>query len=692
MTLVNILRYEPLATFSFNNLDKCMSHLKKNKIMKTLRYAMVFAAATFLLSSCANYYYRKATDNYNNMRYSRAASQYERALSKKEITDARIHLADAYRQMNKTVQAEQEYLAIVNTSESKPIHKFYLGKMMMTNGKTEEAKFWLTEYLKDEPKDVVAKNLLASCNNTALFKEDTTLWTLNEVHIDQLHTYFGAVEYKGGIVFTGDVTKGKKNPWTGDSYLDLYYSQRDDKGNWIAPQILRGEISGKYNEGPATFNNAGNEVYFTRNNYFKNKRLKRSSTDMNNLKIFKAVLVNDKWQEMAELPFNSDEYSCGHPTLSEDGKTLFFISDMPGGKGGTDIYYTKMQSDGNWSSPNNLGDEAGVSVTAKLNDVSAFDKADPDAYLVNTPANEMFPYMHGNDTLYFASDGLTGLGGLDIFMTYFDGAKWHKPVNLNYPLNSTNDDFSFYLKNDKHNSGYVSSNREGEDKVYAFTLNPPTLILKGTVTVKGSGAPVSGAVINLISLTHHSELQTTTDENGKYNMGLTTETEYKVAASKENFLTQSKELNTFGQKTSKEYIRDFVLEELVLQKPIVLENIYFDFDKWNIRPDAAEELDKMVVLLNDNPKIRIEMGSHCDCRGTFAYNDVLSEKRARSTVKYLISKGIAANRLEYRGYGERVLVNNCGCEPDDKGPGKDCTREEHQKNRRTEFKVIEVKK
>lgn len=442
-----------------------------------------------------------------------------------------------------------------------------------------------------------------------------------------------------------------------------------DDGKWISPVVLKGKINGVYHEGPATFNKSQDVVYFTRSNYSSKRRLQRDADNISNLKIFEASMINGNWEKLQGMPFNSDDYSCGHPTLSEDGKTLYFISDMPGGYGGTDVYKTNKTADGKWSAPINLGE------------------------VVNTPGNEMFPYIHGNDTLYFASEAHHSLGGLDVFMTYHASEDWHEPVNLNYPLNSSKDDFGFYLNNEDHRSGYVSSNRENmHDAVYTFHINDPTLTLKGVVTVKGTGEIIKNARIQVEVPVDKTTADLFTDENGRYFTPLTIEKEYKLMASKQNFLSMSDHVSTKNQKISKEYIRDFELEALVIQKPIIIPNIYYDFDKWNIRPDAAIELDKMVTLLNDNPKIRIEMGSHTDCRGTHKYNDVLSMKRARSTVEYLISKGIEKKRLEYKGYGETKLLNDCGCEPDNVGPGKDCTSEQHQQNRRTEFKVIEVMK
>lgn len=636
--------------------------------MKTLKYIIAALAGIVLVSGCATYYYEHANNNFDKFHYNKAIVQYKKSLSKKiYIPDAQVQLAHAYRLTNNFQLAEDEYAQLVTAPDCDPVNQFYYAKMLMINGKYPEARVWLSRYLNTFPNDSLANSMLASCNDLSSFMVDTTLYTLTFQPFAGMNSSFNAVNFKEGIVFAGENKEGgRKNPWNGQHYLDLFYTQKDYEGQWISPITLKGEINGIYHEGPATFNQSHDIVYFTKSNYLTQRRLDKNEANINNLKIFKASLIDNKWQQLEELAFNSDDYSCGHPALSEDGKTLYFVSDMPGGYGGTDVYMTKIQEDGQWSAPKNLGQT------------------------INTPGNEMFPYMHGNDTLYFASEGHNSMGGLDVLMTWHNSDTWHEPVNLNYPLNSSADDFGYFLNGGNHRTGYVSSNRAGTDAVYSFRINDPTLILKGVVTVKGTGAPIKNALVILSIPDDTASIRILTDDKGYYSTPLSLEKSYKLMASKENFLSQSAALSTIGQKISKEYIQNFQLEAIVLQKPIVIPNIYYDFDKWVIRPDAAIELDKIVTLLKDNPNIRIEMGSHADCRGTFKYNERLTEKRARAAVQYLVDKGIDAKRLEYKGYGETQPVNDCGCEPDQVGPGKDCTREQHQQNRRTEFKVIEI--
>jgi peptidoglycan-associated lipoprotein len=451
--------------------------------------------------------------------------------------------------------------------------------------------------------------------------------------------------------------------WTGRSYLDIYYSAKDESGKWLSPMTLKGNVNGQYHEGPACFTKDGKVVYFTRSNYLKKRKLDKSSKSENNLKLFRAELVGEKWTNLTELPFNSDEYSCGHPALSPDEKTLFFVSDMPGSIGGTDIY--KSSFDGKeWGKPVNMGN------------------------IVNTFGNEMFPYMHHDGTFYFSSDGHGSLGGLDVFMTYWDGEKWLQVENLNYPLNTSRDDFAYVL-NEDGKSGYVSSNRDNfEDKIFEITKNEPTFILSGRVSQKGRpDVSIDSAVVEIYNITQKSRQILLTDKSGNYKIKLGSKSEYEVRCWKPMYFTITKPQNvcTVGKKFSENMTANFVLDQIIIEKPIVLENIYYDLDKWFIRPDAAVELDRLVNVMEKNPKIQVELSSHTDSRAGDMYNMVLSDKRAKAAVEYIITKGIDAKRLKWKGYGESRLVNKCKNDVP-------CTEEEHQQNRRTEFKVIKILK
>lgn len=619
------------------------------------------------LSSCSPYYLRKGNMYYKTMQYNKAIDNYNKYLSRRSSDEVKTKLADSYRLNNDYKNAEKWYGEVVGMPETAPDNLLYYGKVLMSNGKYAEAKSSFSNYLKIRNDDPVAKTLIESCDSCNHSFSDSSQYALKLLEIPDVTTAFGEVNFAEGIVFAADKSTfssaQKESGWTGRSYLDLYFSKKEKDGKWSAPEPLKGDINGAYHEGPAVFNKEGTLVFFTRSNYSGAKKLKKNSEDESNLKLFSAVLKNGVWTNLKELPFNSDDYSCGHPALSADGKTLYFISDMPYGCGGTDIYKSTLinvnDSVMEWSVPENLGD------------------------VINTAGNEMFPYIHKDGTLYFSSDAHNTLGGLDIFSSSFDGNNWSSPENLNYPINSPKDDFAFVLNADDK-TGYISSNRNDLDKIYEIKLADPVFILKGSVTEKSTGEPLPEAIIEIRSIQDKLVQSWPVDDNGNYKMKLKANKTFEIQAMMDGYLKSATvTVSTEGKKKSDTLRADFQLEKLVIEKPIVLENIYYDLDKWKIRKDAAAELDKFASLLNNNPQITVELSSHTDARADDHYNQVLSEKRAKAAVTYLVKKGIDPNRLRWKGYGESQLVNGCT-------NGVSCKEEEHQQNRRTEFKVVKI--
>ena len=623
----------------------------KTKVTSLLLFAL-------LLSSCLNSTLRKANKEYNSLRYHDAIGHYEKYLKKKQDAQVLVNLANSYRETNNYKAAEATYAKAVNYENIPSITYFYYGKILMNNGNYNEARTWFKKYLSIQQGDIVASMLLASCNTVMDRYRDTTLYEVQQVNIPSFTSAFSVTEYQDGVVFSGDkkVFSGKKeNPWTGNSYLDLYQMKKDANGQWMKPEVLKGDINGPYHEGPAAFTKDEKTVYFSRSNYYK-KKMNVNEVNENNLKIFKAEKVGEEWKKLEELPFNSDDYSCGHPALSNDEKQLYFVSDMPGGLGGTDIYVSTFDGK-SWSKPENLGAP------------------------INTPGNEMFPYVHSDGSFYFSSDGHNSMGGLDVFVTYKNESRWMQPENLNYPLNSTKDDFGFSLGKD-NTHGFISSSRKDKDEVYEFTKKAPHFNLFGTARKKGTDIPVEGVTVEIID-DNNKVIAVKSGKDGKFKIALEWQRNYFIACTKFGCFTRTDQISTKDKKYSEDFYADFEVEEIVINKPIVLENIYYDFDKWIIREDAAKELDRLAKLLKDNPKIQIELGSHTDARGTDMYNLVLSDKRAKAAVDFLISRGIDPSRLTWKGYGETQLRNKCS-------NGVKCSEEEHQLNRRTEFKVIKI--
>lgn len=629
--------------------------------MKTLVRIIIPTILFFTIAtSCSERRIYQGDRHYDAWAYAEAIPHYEKVYFKNPIKDVGEKLADCYYKTGQLESAEAVYEKVISLSTENKTQYVNYAKVLMANGKYEEAEEKLNDYLGAYPNDKVALMLLKSCNSISDRYIDTTLYELTEVATGDFVNSFSVAQYEDNIVFVGEqkpYAGRKKNPWTGNSYLNLYSMEKSEDGNWLQPNLLKGDINGPFHEGPASFNYDGTEVYFTRSNYFKRKMTVNEERE-NNLKIFKAYLVDGEWTNLEELPFNSDDYSVGHPALTPCCYTLYFVSDMPGGFGGTDLYRTDLV-EGKWSDPENLGAD------------------------VNTEGNEMFPYVDEDGTLFFSSDAHNSMGGLDVFMTYFNGERWMQPENLNYPINSNKDDFG-YVINLESNTGFISSSRTDKDKIYEFSKHAPTFNLFGFAHEKGNQTPVEGVGVEITDNETGKVLHAVSGEDGKFEIRLEHEKVYGLLCTKFGCFTRTDEISTQGLKYSQDFYADFEVEPIVINKPIVLENIYYDFDKWDIREDAAIELDKLVKILKDNPEIEIEMGSHTDVRGSDIYNQLLSEKRAHAAVEYLISKGIDPTRLTYKGYGETVLVNDCTNEAK-------CDEAQHQENRRTEFKVTKIR-
>ena len=430
------------------------------------------------------------------------------------------------------------------------------------------------------------------------------------------------------------------------------------------------DINTRYHESTSVFTKDGNTLYFTRNNLFDGKTVK-DEKGVVRLKIFKAVKENGIWTHIEELPFNSESYSIAHPALSPDEKVLYFASDMPGSYGESDIFKVAVNSDGTYGTPVNLGN------------------------IINTEARETFPYVTSENVLYFSSDGHPGLGGLDIFATKISNSQYIGTVlNVGKPVNSELDDFTFII-NEETRNGYFASNREngmGEDDIYSFVetkklefdcIKPIT----GTVRDKISNEVLVGATVKVIDENNEELASVITDSNGNYSIAIDCNQGNFVRATMQGYVPSEEYLNLSD---SKPLIVDFYLErDRVtagygddLAKLLQLSTIYFDFDRYNVRPDAEIEIQKVIAAMEKYPSLKLKVTSHTDSQGNDAYNLWLSQKRAESTVAYMISKGISGDRLAGEGFGETRLVNRCV-------NGVRCSKAEHQLNRRSEFLILE---
>jgi outer membrane protein OmpA-like peptidoglycan-associated protein len=705
---------------------------------------------------------------YKQFNFKKALPFYLKVL-KKEPSNAYLQqrVADSYRLIGDWADAEKYYKDLVSSSGNSPVDKLYYAQALRANQKYAEAKEAYKAYADANPDDAAAKEIYKEFNEVAELSQDKGYYSVkNFEKINSSSSDFGVSFYGDkGIFFCSnrrpDAFIIHKDQWTRGNFLKIYTAlQKDSLSDPSNPEILnKHALNKKFHQGVSSFNAKMQELYLDRSNY--NGRKAFTSADKTvKLKLFKMSWLTDqnKWGDaVAEaVPFNDKEYSVAHPSLSKDGKTLFFASDKPGGIGGVDIYMSTREIGGTWSVPQNLGKE------------------------INTIGDEMFPFIADDGTLYFASSGHTGLGGLDIYSSrpVYSAGKltgWTKPENLGAPINTNADDFGFII--DAYNKrGYLCSNRQGgkgDDDIYSFTRNDvmlnglvydastnlsldsaivviknenlalgtfqtakegsfttkvlpdktysftatrtgysqadtsiliksnptfvkipmePTGDIKLDVTIldKKTRALLEAANVKLINLNTNVELNCSTSKDGKCFFKLDPETRYLVEGSKETGLENVRYLkvtsaqNTRGMKGPKTIYLILELEKVEKNVAIRLENIYYDFDKWNIRPDAAKELDKLVKTLKDNPGIEIELSSHTDCRGSVNYNQVLSGKRAQSAVDYIISQGIDKKRITAAGYGKSRLIIKCSCDK----TGVPCTEEEHQVNRRTEFKIL----
>lgn len=633
---------------------------------KTHLYLPSLMLLAVLLSSCASYHVRQGNRLYKDLAYSQAIKEYQQALGKKSFPEAQIKLAESYRMINDLSKAEDAYSKVMQLKEVEPVHRLRYAQLLMRSGKYDQAKNYYDQYLGSQPSDLAAQKQRQSCDSITGWKQDSARYTIEASKLNTGGSNFSPVWYRDGVVFVSDRNaKAKTYQWTGRPFLDLYYSKKDQSGNYGTAMALQGDVNGVYHEGPASFNAQTDTMYFTRNNYVKRKAVK-SAEDVVILQLYQAIKKDTAYREVSSLEINSKEYSTGHPTLSTDGQTMYFISDMPGGEGGTDLYVTRKVN-GQWSKAENLGKN------------------------INTPYNESFPMLWKDSLLYFSSEGHYGLGGLDVFYSgkNSDGS-WMRVQNMGYPFNSSYDDFGVAMNGDG-TEGLLSSNRNTQntqqDQIYSFKINDLRFTLEGIAVEKQSQQPLSGVVVELTNRKTGEREKVTTLEDGKFFFKLNPNTDYSVVGSKDSYFTNTEPVSTVGKVQSENmYVKlKLELEQIIVNKPIVLENIYYDLDKYDIREDAAVGLNKLVKIMEDNPEISIELSSHTDSRADDRYNMTLSQRRAEAAVNYIVSKGVSAERITAKGYGETMLVNKCANKVN-------CTEEEHQANRRTEFKVTSMKK
>lgn len=481
-----------------------------------------------------------------------------------------------------------------------------------------------------------------------------SLFSLNKTDLSTDNTEFSAILTNDNTVYYTSATSNLKAENKNDSDLDVYQATLNSDNSITEAKALEG-INTKWHDGPVAITPDGTTMYFASESFNVKKGFEKEKTPAKIYKkgriyLFKATKTDGEWANATALPFNNISYSVRNPSVSADGKTLYFSSDMPGGLGGEDIWKVSIDSN-SYGTPENLGAQ------------------------INSSANESFPFITSKSILYFSSDDEKGFGGMDVYKLDLnkDNAE---VINIGAPINSDKDDFAFSLNEDKK-TGFVSSNRDESDDIYLIN-SICRLIATITVTDKDTGVALKDAKLDIIKGTKIHQSLTTTQEPILSN--LECETAYNLAASKEGYEdgTHTIEASTDGGELDITIALTPITTPIITETQVVLQPIFFAYDKSDITPQGASELDKLVTVMTDNPDMIILVKSHTDSRGTDAYNRDLSNRRAQATVAYVVSKGISEARIFGKGFGESDLKVKC----------TECTEEDNSQNRRSEFMIV----
>ncbi|TGV00629.1 OmpA family protein [Flavivirga rizhaonensis] len=604
---------------------------------------------------------RKAKKTYNNLSYVKTTEQLlEVANEGNRNPELLENLANSFYYNGKMEEASQWYGELIAQKKEtiNPENYFRYSQALKGIGAYDKADKILEEFIRLQPEDSRSKLFQADYLETIEKRSDD--FEMNNLEINTPLSDFGTSIHQDQLIFAS--SRGEDEElynWNEQPFLDIYELNADGTATEI-----KGAINTKYHESSTAFTKDGKTVYFTRNNYYKGE-FKKNSKRIHGLKIYKAELKEEGWTNIEPLSFNSDDYNVAHPALSADETKLYFASDMEGTLGASDIYVVTINEDGSYGEPKNLGSK------------------------INTEGRENFPYISNKGTLYFSSDGHPGLGGLDVFA--FKNIEKittsnNKPINVGKPINSSKDDFE-YIINETTYKGYLSSNRKegkGDDDIYSFTRNPYLQYITGTVLDKNTNQIIAGADVFIYN--HANELVKTlkSDENGEFSLKLSgSHSDYKSQVTKANYKEGVEAFNIDTDELELQIVIKLEPNEVDLFKLLDLNPIYFDFDKAIIRPEAEQELVKIINYMKAYPNTKVDVRSHTDSRGNKSYNLELSKRRNKSTINYLIKEGsIDASRLTGKGYGETILINKCIT-------GVKCSEEEHQANRRSEFILVE---
>lgn len=628
----------------------------KMKMMKKIHYILfVFCSVTTLFAQ-KKVSVKDANALFASKSYVKAAEAYEQLPQSKEVLQ---NLGDSYYynfQMTNAVRAYGQLFFTHKDSVKKDVYFRYANALKGTKD-FDKGDAIMTEYLGFE-------------QNTPKFMKNVTRNTPNSFKLEMMSKNKTNGDF--GISFFGDkvVFASVRNAvekaygWNDRPYLDLFSATVNDKGQLANVVPFSDVINSKKHESNATFSEDGKTMYFNRGS---DKFAKNSKEKIYRVQIYKAEFKEGKWANVTMLPFSSDTYSVEHPFLTKDGKKLYFASDMPGSLGSFDLYVVDVNEDGTYGQPTNLGPT------------------------INTNQREQFPFLTADGTLYFASDGHQGNGNLDIFMSQkISDTEFDKPLNLGSTINSEMDDFNFIL--DENDKGYFASNRTGDDNLYTFVRegNKQQYLVEGEVRDMKSMQLLPGSTVKLFDEAGNLLEEVLVGKDGTFAFNTEPNKKYKIMAFKDFYIPAEATFDT-SQK-GKVYLdlqmkveSYYDAEDIINKKDdgtvlIDLENIYFDLDKWDIKPQAAQVLNVLVSIMKKYPYMEVEIGSHTDSRASDMYNLRLSNRRAASALEYLVSNGIDRKKLRSVGYGESKPLIIC--------PNNDCTEQEHATNRRCTFMIL----
>ena len=642
----------------------------KRVIKKSLLLVFIFTAG---LSFGQKEHLEKGDEYYGKRMYIEAIGEYKLALEEK-IVFSRYKMTKRIAQTYKMLfdyQSATEWYGKLSmfTDEAEPQYIFDHALLLCNIEQYDSAKVKFKQYFEAIAKPENYQRYASICDWALANKDQTVALNLKVTNLETGGRSMGLDYYQDGVVYAKPASKDYSIKTV---YYDLAYSKRNDTASFDSSQVLAGEVNHSFYEGTPSFTKDQTKLYYTGNasevTKYRAKKVKRkgiqiSEEGLNILHIFESKKEGKVWAKGKSININSSSYDCVFPFISSEGDRLYFASNMPEGYGGFDLYYSDLEGDTAWGKPVNLG------------------------AAINSELDEMYPYIDA-DTLYFSSKGGKGFGGADIYKSAIENGEFGNPQNLGKPYNSSKDDFSFIIKNEKR-AGYLSSNRagvHGYDKIYEFNIPEDPDTINGMAINKITKEPIEGLLTKLHIVDEKGVPKLleeyTTNEQGKVQLVLEKQVEYLVTFFHPGFDAQTFEIPKEDREDVVAAFGLLVFMPIPKKDDVIkIDNIYFDYNKATITKESFPVLKVIAEYLKKNANIKVELSAHTDSRGSSSYNLSLSDKRAKSVVKHLIKSGISKTRLVGKGYGEQKIVNKC------KNNVK-CTEEEHQENRRVEMKVL----